>query len=96
MVRMRWLALALVCCLGTTVHAQTTQDTAKAKSAMTKADTHKASSHMARAHKAEGTKMSMEHKSAKAETKSSKAEEKGKEGAKPVAKTAKHHTRKAA
>ena len=39
MVRMRWLALALVCCMATTVRAQNTQDTAKAKPAMTKSGT---------------------------------------------------------
>ena len=47
MVRMRWLALAFVCCMATTARAQSTQDTAKAKPAMTKSSTHKARAHKA-------------------------------------------------
>ena len=96
MIRMRWLALALVCCLATTVHAQTTQDTAKAKSTMTKAGTHKASTHVARAHKAAAKGASMEHKSTKTEAKGSTVARKEKNSAKPVAKMAKHHSRKSA
>lgn len=83
MVRMRWLALALVCGMATTVRAQATQDTGKAKPAMAKAGMHKAA-----AHKAE---MKMEHKGAMAE-KAPSGEKKGtdtaKAGEKAGAKTA--------
>ncbi|MGH7688268.1 MAG: hypothetical protein ACREN3_01530 [Gemmatimonadaceae bacterium] len=90
MVRMRWLALALVCCLATTVHAQTTQDTGKAKPAMT----HKVSSHKTSAHKT-GAKTSTAHSSTTAATTGSTTEDKGKGTAKPGTKPVKHHARKA-
>ncbi|HEU4988705.1 MAG: hypothetical protein KGL93_09145 [Gemmatimonadota bacterium] len=79
MVRMRWLALALVCGMATTVRAQATQDTGKAKPAMAKAATHKAAEHKA--------EMKMEHKGAKAE-KAPSAEKKGTDTAKAGEKTA--------
>ena len=81
MVRMRWLALALACTMATTVHAQSTQDTAKAKPTVTKPGVSKARTHMASTKGA-----AVAHKRAATGTMASKSTHAGADSTKPAVK----------
>jgi hypothetical protein len=84
---MRWLALALVCCVATTARAQSTQqDTGKAKPAMTKATSHKAGTQKMAA--------KSEAKGAMAEKPAAKTDAKGTDSAKGAMKPAAKHESK--
>lgn len=93
MVRMRWLALALACTMATTVHAQSTQDTTKAKPTVMKPGVSKA-----RTHTASTKGAAMAQKRTSTGTMASKSTHAGADSTKPTAKAgtkpATHRARK--
>lgn len=95
MVRMRWLALALVGCLATTAHAQTAQkDSGKTKPTMTKSAKHMAAPSKMAEKSAAATTTAPAAKSEAKAADTAKAPAKGSMAAKPATKHRKTKAKK--